>query len=271
MNTRRLSVLLVAGGLGLVLLAVVWFIVAFADAMDMAGSFMGDDYSTRLMACLYSSAALCEGAGAFSEGPAYSPVLFWLGLVAVLVGAVVGLSSREPAGEATRAAEPGHSLLTGVLAPANYARFCYQLALGGAIGGLLLLPLAVAAWGAMVLALLGLTHYRAQLSALGVSHLGLILLVCTVGGLLLYLSRGSALFLLVGLLQALGLYVGFNSYRHQRQVGLHNAKDECIAAFRRAPSANLREPSANPGGPSANPREPSANQRKPLAKPGEPS
>ncbi|GAB3279388.1 hypothetical protein [Parahaliea aestuarii] len=233
MDTRKFSLLLIAGGLGLVLIAAVWFFITYAEAMEMAGSFMGEDYSARLLACLYSSTAICEGAVAFAEGPAYSPVVFWLGVIALLAGSAAWFASgQHTAVSGESCAAQRHSEPAGFIPPARYTRYCYLLALAGAGLGLLVSPLAVLSLVSVLLAVLGLTGYRARLNILDVSHLSLVLLVSTAAALLLLLTRGTLLFLLVALAQVACLYVGFNSFRGQRSITIHNVKEECRAAFR---------------------------------------
>lgn len=233
MDTRRLGLILLAGGAAGIVIALVWFAAAYDDAMDMAGTFAGDDYAARLMSCLYSSDPICQGATMFSDGPAYSPVLFWIGVVALLAGAAVlfaSRSSREAVGAAEGRAASDDIL--GLLAPARYVRWSYLLALGGSAAGLLVMPLAVVAFAGFVLAVLGLTVYRPRLGTFDVRHLGLICLIFVAAAVLLGATRGTFLFLLTALVQIAAFYVGFNSYRHGRTIDTQNLKQEVLLALR---------------------------------------
>lgn len=258
MDARKLGLILLAGGAAFTLLALVWFAASYADAMDMASEFAGDDYAARFMTCLYSSAAICQGAAMFSDGPAYSPEVFWIGVIALLGGIVVRLAASRGTAAGGAAAIPtgeqrtdGDAFL-GIVPPERYVRSGYLLSLGGAAGGLLLPPLAVIALAGFGLALLGLTAHRPRLTALDVSHLGLIAVVFAGAALLLLATRGTILFLLVALAQIAAFYVGFNSYRHGRPVDPRNPKPEILLALRpgapATPAPSQPEPQPQPDG-----------------------
>src|SRR5690606_17353414 len=63
-----------------------------ADTMDFIGQYGGADMGGELMACLYSSPAICQGASFLSDAPSYSPVVFWIGVIALAAGVIVRLS-----------------------------------------------------------------------------------------------------------------------------------------------------------------------------------
>jgi hypothetical protein len=237
MDYKKLSLILVSGGAAIVVLSVVWFLAAYAEAMDSIGQFGGKDMAAKMMACLYSSPAICQGAGVFSDTPSYSPVGFWIGVIALLAGIAVRFAT-------TGSAAPGNSVSAGTaenlgsgeiltfIPPGQYARYSYILALSGAVAGLILMPLGIVALVGGVLAVLGLTAYRPRLNALDISHLGLICLIVAAAALLLFVTRGTFLFLLVALAQIVCLYVGFNSYRHGRAIATQNWKDEFLMALK---------------------------------------
>jgi hypothetical protein len=102
MDTRRLGLILILGGAALTVLSLIWFVAAYAEVMEMASDFLGSDHAAKMMACVYSSAPICQGAGMFSDAPAYSPVVFWIGVIAFLAGVVV----RFAAGKSAPASRP---------------------------------------------------------------------------------------------------------------------------------------------------------------------
>jgi hypothetical protein len=104
MNTRKLGLNLILGGTALTMLALIWFTSAYAGAMDMASDFGGDDYAFKLMACLYSSSPICQGAAMLSDGLAYSPEVFWIGVIALLAGIVVRFAAARSAAAGSPAA-----------------------------------------------------------------------------------------------------------------------------------------------------------------------
>lgn len=237
MDTRRLSLILMLGGAAITAIALIWFMAAYAEVMGMAGDFLGSDSAARLFACLYSSSPVCQGAGMFSDGPSYSPVVFWIGLIGLLAGLVIRFSTgqRVASGSPASASDgqtPASDEILGCIPPGQYTRYSYLLVLGGAVAGLLIAPLAVFGLAGFVLALLGLTTFRPRMNALDIHHLGLICLVFVAAALLLLISRGTFLFLLVALAQIACFYVAFNSYRGGRTVDTRNLKHEFQMAFR---------------------------------------
>ena len=66
MNLKKLGTILILGGIAAILLSIVWFMTAYADTMDFVGRYGGADMSGELMACLYSSPAICQGASFLS-------------------------------------------------------------------------------------------------------------------------------------------------------------------------------------------------------------
>lgn len=237
MDTRKLSLILVLGGVGISLLALVWFVAAYAGAMEMASDFMGDEYVVKMMSCLYSSSPICQGAGMLDDSPAYSPVIFWIGLIGLLAGLVVrfaaaksAMAGRPESGSTGQASETGD--IMGFIPSGQYARYSYILVLGGAVAGVILTPLAIVAAAGFLLALLGLTVFRPRLDVLATRHLGLLCLVFGAATLLLLVTRGTFIFLVVALAQIACLYVGFNSYRYGRIVTAQNLKGEFLMALK---------------------------------------
>lgn len=230
MNARKLSLILILGGAGISLLAVIWFMTAYAAAMEMASDFMGDEYVAKMMSCLYSSSPICQGAGMLDDSPAYSPVVFWIGVVGLLAGIVVRFAAGKTGDNNAGETETGE--IMGFVPPGQYARYGYILVLSGAVAGLILAPLAIVALAGFVLALLGLTVFRRRLNALDTHHLGLICLVFAVATTLMLLTRGTFFFLLSALAQIACFYVGFNSYRHGRMATVQNLKDEFLMALK---------------------------------------
>lgn len=243
MDIRRLGLTLILGGAAMLLLAFIWFAATFAEAMDTASAVVGNDHAARFLACLYSSGPVCQGASMFSDGPAYPPAVFWLGTVAVLAGIALrvaaGRGAMMPGATMASSAtatdtprpQPAAGEIMGFIPPAQYARYSYVLALSGAVAGLLIAPIAILALGGFALAMLGLTVFRPRMSRLDADHLTLICLIFTAAALLLFLSRGTVLFLLFALLQIAAFHVAFHSYRGGRTVTTQNLKEECLRAF----------------------------------------
>lgn len=242
MDTRKLSLILILGGGGISLLALIWFMTAYAGAMEMASDFMGDEYVAKMMSCLYSSSPICQGVGMLDDGPAYSPVVFWIGVIGLLGGIVVrwaagrnaaaGSPESGSAGQAPKVGENEAGEIMGFIPPGQYARYSYILVLSGAVAGLILTPLAIVAAAGFVLALLGLTVFRPRLNALDTHHLGLLCLVFAAATLPMLVTRGTFFFLLAALAQLSCFYVGFNSYRHGRIVNMQNLKSEFLMALK---------------------------------------
>jgi hypothetical protein len=158
-------------------------------------------------------------------------------VLALLGGLVVRFAvarTDAPAGSASAGAEhtPASSEILSFIPPAQYARYSYILSLCGAAAGLILMPLAAIALAGFALALLGLTVYRARLNELDARHLGLICLIFVAAGLMLWLTRGTFLFLLAALAQIACFYVAFNSYRHGRIVTTKNLQEEFLMALK---------------------------------------
>lgn len=247
MNTRKLGLTLILGGIGLIVLAVIWFFAAYAGAFDMMSGLGGNDMAGRLMSCLYSSSALCQGAGFFSDAPSYSPVVLWIGVIALLAGVVLRFASaRSGPADGSMAASADAQHLAGAdalpqtsdkimefIPPQKFTRLAYILVLTGAIGGLLLTPLMIVALLGFVLALLGLSMFKPRLDPLDTNHLAAISVTFAASFVLLLMARGSMLFLLIALAQVILYYIGFNSFRHGRSISGATLKEE--ARFAAAP------------------------------------
>lgn len=242
MNARKLSRTLILGGAAVVVLSVVWFFAAYVEAMDYIGQFGGGDMVAKMMTCLYSSPAICQGAGALSDAPSYSPAVFWIGVIALIGGVIVRFSLNKSASESGRAGKPsagdaGQSFgaegnILGLIPEQKYTRIVYILILIGAACSLLLPPLAIVGVVGFVLGLLGLFVFRPRLSALDINHLAALSMVFAAAFVVLLITIGSFLFLLAGLAQLALYYIGFNSYRHGRVIGIGTLKDEAGLALK---------------------------------------
>ncbi|HCO00157.1 MAG TPA: hypothetical protein DIT31_07830, partial [Methylophaga sp.] len=89
MNPRKLCVILMLAGMALLLLSLVWFFVAYASTLDTMSRYGDRDVTLQLMACIYSTPPICQGAASLGDGPSYSPMLFWLGLLLFIAGVIV--------------------------------------------------------------------------------------------------------------------------------------------------------------------------------------
>jgi hypothetical protein len=238
MNTRKLSRILILGGAAVVVLSVVWFLAAYAEAIEFFGELGGGDMGAEMMACLYSSPAICQGVSALSDAPSYSPVVFWIGLIALLAGVIVRFSLNKPASESGPAGTSSagsvgaETSILGFIPEQKYVRIVYILILIGAACSLLLPPLAIVGVVGFVLGLLGLFVFRTRLNALDVNHLAALCVVFAAAFVVLFITLGSFLFLLASLAQLALYYIGFNSYRHGRTVGIGTLKDEVRLALK---------------------------------------
>lgn len=241
MNTRKLSLILLISGPVVILASVLWFLVAYAETIDAFSQFGGDDMAAEMIACLYSSPDICEAAGIFDDAPLYSPAVFWLGLVSLIVGVVLRLS---PAGSnsaeaplSTDSSTREHTSSEHKLAvpefmyAPSFTKHVYLLMLAGAVLTLFFPLLAILGAAGFVLSLLRLFVVTPPLTAPHTSHLSLICIVFPVASTLLLMTIGNFLFLLTTLLQMALYYVGFNSYRHGRSIGFGNLKDEAMLAL----------------------------------------
>ncbi|AFI85849.1 hypothetical protein [Methylophaga nitratireducenticrescens] len=237
MDLRKLSLILMLMGIAFLLLSLVWFFVAYASTLDTITQYGDKDLVMQMMACVYSSPPICQGAAFLSDGPSYSPVVFWLGIIMILVGVIVffALNSQinqthpleSMAGEHLRDGK-----ILGLIAKEKYTHYSYMLFLIGAGGGLLLPPLAVTALMGFVLAVLGYFVYSQLLTSLDKNHLAMLSMIYLASTLVIILTMGSALFLLAALVQLALYYIGFNSYRLGRSISANNLKEEAILAFK---------------------------------------
>lgn len=233
MNFKKLSFLLTFSGVLLIALSVVWFALAYAESMDFVGQYAGANMRTKLLACLYSSPVICQGAGFLSEGPSYSPVVFWIGMVALLGGVCVRFSlAKSIDTNVSNDSTTSDDKILGFISEQKYTRTLYILMLIGAVGGLFVPPLMIACLVSFILGLLGLFAFRPRLNDLDGYHVAAICVVFAVAFMLLLLSVGSFFFLLLGLAQIALFYIGFNSYRQGRTIGLSNLKNESQIALK---------------------------------------
>jgi len=247
MDTRKLSRTLIWGGIGIIVLAVIWFVTAYADAMSTIGDFGGGDVVGQMMSCLYSNPAICQGASFMSDGPSYTPAVFWIGVLALLAGLVMHFTLNKdnhtaaaPVGTAadgisvngTAAPAAADGKLLGILAPEKYTRTAYILVLIGAVCLLIVPVLAIVGLAGFVLALLGMFTFKPRLTAHDGNHLTAIVLIFAASSLLLLMTAGSILYLLVALVQLVLFYIGFNSFRHGRSISAANIKDEAQFALK---------------------------------------
>lgn len=242
MILKKVGLMLILGGIITALLSIAWFVTAYAETMDFVNQYGGADMSSKLIACLYSSPAICQGAAFLNDAPSYSPVVFWIGVIALLAGTIVRLSTKNSAAEHNSARSPAESGMEGLpgkhrdlpaFIPAHkYTRTAYILVLTGAAGGLLLSPLAIIGLAGLVMALLGLAIFKPCLSELDINHLAAICIAAGTTLLLLILTRGSPFFLPAALAQIALFHIGFNSYRQRRIIGISNLKDEARLAMK---------------------------------------
>lgn len=237
MNLRKLSLILMLAGIVFLMLSLVWFFVAYASTLDTMSQYGDKDVVMQMMACVYSSPPICQGAAFLSDGPAYSPVVFWLGIMMVLGGVIVFFALNKKINQ-TQSLESvaGETLLDGkimgLIAKEKYTHYTYILFLVGAGGGLLLPPLAIAALIGFLFALLGYFVYSKLLTSLDKNHLSMLSVVYIASTLIIFLTMGSVLFLLAALVQLILYYIGFNSYRLGRTISANNLKEEAILAFK---------------------------------------
>ena len=75
------------------LVAVVWWGFTYGQmAIDLGSSF------DKALSCLYTSGGMCGLASGFSKlggGTPYEPMLFWAGVVLLLVGLVLGFLKKR--------------------------------------------------------------------------------------------------------------------------------------------------------------------------------
>lgn len=237
MNPRKLCLILMLSGIAFLLLSVVWFFAAYASALDTMSRYGNKDVTMQMMACIYSTPPICQGATFLSEGPSYSPMIFWLGILLLVAGVIVFFAQNKQIKQMQSLdGGTGESItdnrLLGFIANEKYTHYTYILFLIGAGGGLLLPPLAIAALLGFMLAILGYFLYPQQLKDLDKNHLAMLSVVYLVLTLIIFLSIGSALFILVALVQLVLYYIGFNSYRLGRVINANNIQDEAILAFK---------------------------------------
>lgn len=249
MDPRKLSLVLVLGGAAITLISIVWFVAAFASTLDMLGRW------SDVSACLYSNPAICQGAAFFSDGPAYSPVVFWIGVISLLAGVIVffTLAKQQPpatsapgqtvagsidapsppqaASASSQSGAPVTDNLLGIIPKEKYARITYILMLVGAGAGLIISPLSIVAFAGFVLAILGAFVFPQHFSLLENRHFKYIGVVCLIAFVLILLSLGSALFLLLALLQLFAFYIGFTAFRAGRVIDGSNIVDEAKRPF----------------------------------------
>lgn len=236
MNPRKLCVILMLAGMALLLLSMVWFFVAYASTLDTMSRYGNKDVTLQLMACIYSTPPICQGAAFLGDGPSYSPMLFWLGLLLFIAGVIVFLALNKQVSQTSFDPKIGQSItsdkLLGFIAREKYTYYTYIIFLVGAGGGLLLPPLAIAALLGFVLAVLGYFLYAQQLTSLDKNHLAALSVVYLASTFLLFLTIGSALFIVIALAQLVLYYIGFNSYRLGHIINMNNLKEEAILAFK---------------------------------------
>ncbi len=232
MNLRKLSLVLMLIGTVMTVLSLVWFLLAYAEAMDFIGQYGGADISSKLVACLYSSPPICEGAGFLSDAPSYSPAVFWIGVVALLAGMIIHFSLiKNVATKASTDSITTNGNILGFIPEHKYTRTTYIMMLTGAVGGLLVSPLMVVGFVGFILGLLGLFAFKPRLSDLDYNHLAALCIVFTAAFMLLLLVTGSFVFLLVGLIQIALFYIGFNSYQQGRIISIGNLRGEARLAL----------------------------------------
>lgn len=161
-----------------------------------------------------------------SDGPAYSPVVFWIGVIALLVGVILRFAMPQPAAPAGSDGEtPQEGNLLGLIPAGRYVMVAYVVALVS-----VLLPVLV--WAALALCLMGLFVFRSRLSAVDASHLAAIGAVSGAVLVLRFILPVGFIWLLLSLVQLALYYIGLNSYRSGRTIGIDNFREEARLAAR---------------------------------------
>ena len=88
MNANKLGSILFKAGVLITMVAVVWWGMTYGQkAMDVGAGL------NRALTCLYSSGGLCGLTGALT-GSTYEPAMFWVGVVLLIAGIVLGMIKR---------------------------------------------------------------------------------------------------------------------------------------------------------------------------------
>jgi hypothetical protein len=240
MDIRKLSQMLIIGGIVFIVLAVIWWMASYSSAFDMSARYSGD--SGSITSCLYSSSATCSAWAMFGDsgGPSYSPAVFWIGVIALLAGVVMRFVAKDSSGaiapvDTTASAESlvsADGKIMGFIPAGKYVTVIYVLMHISAVIAVVM-PLSIIGFIGLVLALLGLFVFKQRLSILDLNHLPAICFVYAAAFVLSLLVMGSGLLqVVVALLQLALYYVGFNSYRHARTIGVDNIKAEAQLALK---------------------------------------
>jgi hypothetical protein len=100
MDFRRLGNILIALGLVVVAAAVAWWYTFFASVAREVSRVPGGNAQISVFdakSCLYSNSDFCgliSGAARMLGNTPYEPMLFWAGLVGLVVGVVVRLAAK---------------------------------------------------------------------------------------------------------------------------------------------------------------------------------
>lgn len=93
MDTNKLANILLIGGIALVGIAILWWMSFYGSLAMEFGKTPSDTLS-----CLYSSGGPCGFVAGFAQmggKTPYSPFLFWIGVVAAVIGGVIK-ATQEP-------------------------------------------------------------------------------------------------------------------------------------------------------------------------------
>jgi hypothetical protein len=90
MSAKRLAKVMLASGVGVTVLALLWWARFYGSITRDLDRDLSDAFS-----CLYSSGGACGFVGSLVQlggGTPYTPIVFWLGAALLIAGSIVGLS-----------------------------------------------------------------------------------------------------------------------------------------------------------------------------------
>lgn len=93
MSVRRLAKVLLGSGVGVTVLALLWWAKFYGSVTRDLGRDLSDAFS-----CLYSSGGACgfvSGLVQLGGGTAYTPIVFWIGAILLIAGSIVSLSVSD--------------------------------------------------------------------------------------------------------------------------------------------------------------------------------
>jgi hypothetical protein len=100
MDIRKLANILFIGGMILVVVALGWWSLFFGEIARQMGNSLSDVFE-----CLYSNEGRCGLIIGYARmkdltvfGPSYSPFVFWIGAVGMIVGGIMHASMKPQPG-----------------------------------------------------------------------------------------------------------------------------------------------------------------------------